>query len=221
MRDEDRTEIRAALKYGTRAWRFLVLRKLLGHEKELPENYFSWLSAQHDLIERERQAIFRKYPTLEERRNALRKMRELPLPTLPLLHLWRAFIAQCERAFLNGDVDWWREVEDASRGDASPQDREQFIAKVIALLDYSCSPNVTASEIYDLLHEEKQSDGRLKVEGRIFENRQGAMDAIHDIAAEIGFTLARRRRRRATGLNARCDNGVICFPLLARKQSLK
>jgi len=24
-----------------------------------------------------------------------------------------------------------------------------------------------------------------------------------------------------TGLNARCDNGVICFPLLARKQSLK
>src|SRR5262249_2797758 len=159
------------------------------------QNYFSQLRAQHDLAERERDEIFRKYPTWEERRHALRKMRELPLPTLSLLHLWGAFVAQCERAFVRGDVDWWQEVEKASRGEVSPHDRAQFDAKVITLLDYTCSPDVMASDIYDLLHKEKVPVGKiegLRVEGHIFQNRDRVIDAIHDIAAEIGFTLARR-----------------------------
>ena len=38
---------------------------------------------------------------------------------------------------------------------------------------------------------EQLPDGRLKVEGHLFENRDRVLDAIHDVEKQIGFTLAR------------------------------
>jgi hypothetical protein len=196
MKGEDRTEIRAAFKYGTRAWRFLLLRELLRGKKGLPENCFSMLRAQHDCDEHERDAIFRKYQTWKARLRALRKMRELRIT--PILHLWSAFVHQFERALICRDDDWLQELAKAIRGEVSQHHRAQFTVKVIDLLDYVGSPDVTASEIYDLLHKEKVPVGKiegLRVEGHIFQNRDRVIDAIHDIAAEIGFTLARRNQQ--------------------------
>jgi hypothetical protein len=193
MKGEDRTEIRAAFKYGTRAWRFLLLREFLRGKKGLPENCFSMLRAQHDCDEHERDAIFRKYQTWKARLRALRKMRELRIT--PILHLWSAFVHQFERALICRDDDWLQELARAIRGEVSPHHRAQFTVKVIDLLDYTGSPDVTASEIYDLLHKEKLIDEKLKVEGHLFESKDRVIEAIHDIEAEIGFTLARRTQQ--------------------------
>jgi hypothetical protein len=55
---------------------------------------------------------------------------------------------------------------------------------------------VTAREIYDLLHKKDAATDKrphaIKVEGHIFKTKQVAIDTIHDIAAEIGFTLKKR-----------------------------
>jgi hypothetical protein len=195
MKGEDRTEIRLALKYGTRAWRFVLLRQLLGDKKGLPENYFSWLRSQPPVNERERETMARKYPAWKSQLSALRHMRQLLIPAV--LHLWETFVMQFERALLCHDEDWLLDLAKVLREETSPQRRDQFTAKVIALLDY-CSPNATVNEIYDLLDREEQRDFsdyiyEIFVEGHRFENRYRVIEAIQDIADEIGFTFPPRR----------------------------
>jgi hypothetical protein len=41
------------------------------------------------------------------------------------------------------------------------------------------------------LDKEHSPDGRLKVEGHIFEDKKSVMDAIHDIEAKVGHELKR------------------------------
>jgi len=49
----------------------------------------------------------------------------------------------------------------------------------------------TTPGIYEPLKKEPRPDGRLKVEGHVFENKARVMDAINDIAEDIGFVLER------------------------------
>jgi hypothetical protein len=182
--------------------------------------------------ERERKTIFRKHRTHEERLRALREMRHKPV-VLPLhLCLWRELCAQIEQALLRKDDEWLNELAKAMRGEALPDDRAQFALKVLhvyerimwwpvngdfpANMDLRATPieavtHVTAGDVYKELKVEKvlELPGRdqraVKVEGHIFENRNRAMDAIHDVETQIGFVLARVNvQARGRGQTARC-----------------
>jgi hypothetical protein len=199
MKGEDRTEICTAHKYGTRAWRFLLLREVLRGKKGLPEDFFRRHNATTKgalaAHEREAEAIWRKYPTMKERAQALRQMRHVQPILPPILYLWHAFIAQLERAIVRRDDDWLQDFAKMTihEGASSLGERAQFIAKVILLLEWQ--PQLTASEVRDGLKTEQLPDETLKVEGYVFENRDRVMDAIHDIADEIGFTFTTKACR--------------------------
>jgi hypothetical protein len=175
MRGEDGNEICPVMKYGSRAWRFLLLRQLLRDTKEkLPVNYFS--------------AAWRKF-----------RIRKQPGPPPPILCLWRAFIEELESAMVRDDEDWLQDFAKAIHEGVSPDGRSQFAAKVIRLLNYRMWADVTASDIYDALKKRRlPHGGGVKVEGHIFENRSRAIEAIQDIAAKIGVTLTPKRASRAT-----------------------
>jgi hypothetical protein len=114
--------------------------------------------------------------------------------------LWRELSQQIESALAIGDDDWLDELAKAIRGEASPEQSAQFTSKVLVLLQRNAG--ATATDIFE--HEDLNKEyldkfpngrvdvkGRLKVERRIFENKQGVLDAIHDIAAKVNHEFER------------------------------
>jgi hypothetical protein len=193
MRGEDRSEICAALKYDTRAWRFLLLRDVL-RTAELPEDYFAEVQRDYDARltahECEHAEIWRKYRTMKERAHSLRTMRHRAPIMPPILYLWRSFIAEIGRAMMRRDDDWLQDLAKVIREGPLSRDeksRRQFVAKVIQLFEWL--PHLTVNEIYDALEKEKLADGKWKVEGHEFGRRNDVTDAIRDIATAVGVTL--------------------------------
>jgi hypothetical protein len=212
MKGGERAEIRNAIRCGTPAWRIIRLRGMIGDAQGLPDNYLSAELARYNermaLHVRERERIFRKHRTWKARANALRKMRHKPIIPPPHVCLWRELLAEIECALLRRDNEWLDELAKAIRGELSPGSRAQFNAKVLDRyekvmwmrippnIDLRVTPieqitDVTASDIFKELKIEQLPNGKLKVEGHLFENRDRVMDAIHDVEKQIGFALAR------------------------------
>jgi hypothetical protein len=137
---------------------------------------------------------------------------------LELASLWRDLRAQCERALLDGDADWFERQAKAIKKSGLPQ-RGPFNAKVIQLLeaakwithikqsddceDLTLTPagkftDKMASDIYEALEKRELPDGKLLVEGCQFERKERVMDAIRDLAMRLQFALKKQPRKRWT-----------------------
>jgi len=111
--------------------------------------------------------------------------------------LWHELMQQFESALVIGNVDFLDELAKAIRGQAEPEPNAEFTREVLVLLQKKAG--ATASDIFAALKSdglvEKQPDGTLAVAGRPFENKQRALDAIHDIAKKVSRELARSAAR--------------------------
>jgi hypothetical protein len=227
MSGETRTEICNAITYGTRAWRFIRIRQLLGErrgqalgdKRGLRPDYLSAglaaIQAQAE-FETGEGAIQRmkaldrlwnvlraknkgKPPTrrvwLKEREKLLARLRPrdrwaaLSKEWVEAACLWRELSQQFEIALAVGDDDWLNDLAKAIRAEASPEKADQFTSKVLVLLQRMAG--ATASDIFKALRVSKRADDKLDVEGRVFANKQGVLDAIHDIAKKVNHELQR------------------------------
>jgi hypothetical protein len=106
--------------------------------------------------------------------------------------LWRELLQQFEAALVIDDDDFLNDLAKAIRGEAKPEPSAEFTSRVLVLLQKKAG--ATASNIFAALKSdgliEKKPNG-LKVAGRIFETKQRALDAIHDIATKVNHELAR------------------------------
>jgi hypothetical protein len=227
MKGKERAEIRNAIKYGTPAWRIIRLRETIGDVRGLLDNYLSaqlaHCNARMAAHVRERRMIYRKHRTHDARCRALGKMRHKPpIALLPLAVLWRELLAQIECALLRRDDDLLNELAKAFRGEVSPESRAQFNARVLDCFEHAMwmrvppdidlrvtsleeITDVTASDIFKRLKKEQLPDGKLRVEGHLFENRDRVMEAIHDVAEKIGFVLARINKPQRPGTAQSCE----------------
>jgi hypothetical protein len=185
---EEWSDIRNRIIYGSAEWRILKLRQLIGDGSQLPDNYLSARKAQWQAT-----AAEKRYVWLDD-----------------IDSLWNRWSAQCERAVLDGDADWFRRQANAFAKGGLPQ-RPLFKAKVIHLFemamwgthakqgddreDLTLTPagkftEVMASDIYRAL--EKQSESPLVVEGYQFESKERVMEAIHDLAEQLHFALRKQ-----------------------------
>jgi hypothetical protein len=129
--------------------------------------------------------------------------------------LWHEGRAQCERAVLDGDADWFRRQAKAIRIGGLPQ-LAQFNAKVVHLLkmamfethlqgdnresfvvDATATPagkftDAMASDIYNALEKRTLESGYLLVERCQFESKARVREAIHGLAKQLQFTLRKQ-----------------------------
>jgi hypothetical protein len=189
---EEWSDIRGRIIYGSAAWRMIKLRQLIGDGSQLPDNYFSARKTEWQSI-----AAKKRYVLLDE-----------------IDSLWNTWSAQCERAALNGDADWFEQQAKAIRKGGLPP-RAQFNAKVVQLLelamwgtqakqddreqnhDLTLTPagkftDAMASDIYHALEKRELPNGLLLVEGWRFENKERVMEAIHDLAKQLQFALKKQ-----------------------------
>jgi hypothetical protein len=104
--------------------------------------------------------------------------------------LWRELLQQFETALVIDDDEWLNDLAKAIRGETEPEPSAEFTTKVLVLL----RKGATASDIFAALESDgsvKPEPNGLKVAGRYFENKQRALDAIHDIARKVKHELAR------------------------------
>jgi hypothetical protein len=91
--------------HGSAEWRIVRLRELIGDGSRLADNHLSSRRAE---------------------RNAAREEIDV---------LWGEWSAECERAMLDGDADWFARQAKAIAKGGLPQQRAQFNAKVVHLLE--------------------------------------------------------------------------------------
>jgi hypothetical protein len=105
-------------------------------------------------------------------------------------------LQQFETALVIGDDDWLNELEKAIRGEAEPEHGAEFTRRVLVLLQKNA--DATASDIFAAFESAglvKKHPLGLEAAGRIFEKKQRALDAIHNIATKVNHELQRRRLR--------------------------
>jgi len=131
------TDIRAKLFHGGPDGRTVRLRQLISEEiarlrewvikekvnpSKLPDNYLSARKAQLQAA-----AAKERYVLRDE-----------------IDSLWNAWSAQCERALLDGDADWFKRqahaIEHGDRRTEAEKDRCRFEAEVVRLLTVECVP---------------------------------------------------------------------------------
>jgi hypothetical protein len=197
---------------GHAEWRIVRLRRLVGDGSNLADNYLSARKVQW-------QAAIAK---------AVVKHSNVMLSEID--KLWNEWSAQCERALLNGDADWFERQADAIRWTdtrtPTQKQRAHFNAKVVRLLEHATwstharqgehSEDLTltpagkftdamASDIYNALEKRELPNGHLLVEGCRFGDKGRVMEAIHDIERQLQFALRNwRRKLRRSGLPNRC-----------------
>src|SRR5262249_13284212 len=103
------TDIRERVGHDSAEWRLLKLRELMGDSARLPDNYLS--------------ADYPATPLKEERE--LRQQ---------LNFLWKPFVAQCERAVLDGDAGWFERQARALNLLKQPG-HARFVSAVIRALE--------------------------------------------------------------------------------------
>ncbi len=186
FKSEEWSDIRSRVIYGSAEWRIVRLRELIGDGSRSADNNLS--SRRADL-------------------NARAGREEIDV-------LWDEWSAECERAVLDGDADWFARQAKAITKGGLPQ-RAQFNAKVVELLELAFwrtwakqraqqerkgrhmhSPTLTpagkrtdlmASDIWHALEKRELPDGRLLVESWNVESKERVMEAIHDLAKSLRF----------------------------------
>jgi len=149
----------------------------------------------------------------------LQNMRDKQPMLSPVLDAWRTLRTRFERAVMDGDADWFKRQKEAL-GSKQSQERIQFNAAVVRQFELSMwgtdaipltrkekwtqdstlTPagkftDAMARHIFNALHIEEKR-GVLYVEGRPFESKERAMDAIHDLATKLQFALKKQARKR-------------------------
>jgi hypothetical protein len=218
MSDETLDEICNAIIYGNRAWRFIRLRQLgLTLPPLAAELAVLRLQLQPRAAGEKTRKTFRKsrakniQPLSFEKLVALKvrlPKRRLDEPAddkwIEAARLWRELLLELTVALLIGDDDWLHDLAKAIRGEAQPEFGAEFTRKVLVLFQKKevfellqrdkDLTGVTASVIFAALERAglvKPDPNGLKVAGRIFETKQQALDAIHDLAAKVNHELAR------------------------------
>lgn len=223
MSGETREEICNAILYGSKAWRFIRIRQLLGEWRRQVLNegkgwrpdYLSagWAAMQAGAkvrpaevvkaVEQLRNKLYAKNggkppPRREWQKENEKLLRRLRPPDaspstqwMEATDLWRELLQRFETALLIGDDDWLDDLAKAIRGEAQPEQSAEFTTKVLVLLQKKAG--ATARDIFAALGS-KKSDGRLKVAGRVFENKQRALEAIRDVSKKVNHELARKQK---------------------------